>query len=163
MSLPPSPAGVSGLMQAWQTGKGKPAPHVALIIGGLCGPHDHDRAVGMSDDGVGDISHEGPLEPAEPSAAYHYQTSADIFGQVNDRLVPSLAHLEMSDSDGAARLLDLPHVFVKYLLGLAPEGLASCFGFCVLFIDGAWESASDDEDMEPRASTLGQVYRRERR
>jgi hypothetical protein len=48
---------------------------------------------------------------------------------MNDRLIPSLAHLEMPNSDGAAHLLDLPHVFVKYLLGLAPEGLASCFGF----------------------------------
>jgi hypothetical protein len=82
---------------------------------------------------------------------------------MNDRLIPSLARLQMPNSDGAARLLDLSHVFVKYLLGLAPEGLASCFGFCVRFIDGGWESASDDEDMEPRASTLGQVTRRERR
>jgi len=82
---------------------------------------------------------------------------------MNDRLIPSLAHLEMPHSDGAARLLDLPHLFVKYILGVAPEGLAPCFGFGVRFIDGAWESASDYEDMEPRASTLGQVARRERR
>src|SRR5215203_5361007 len=117
----------------------------------------------MTDDRVGDITQEDPLQPSEPSTAYHYQTSADIFGQVNDCLVPSLAHLEMRNSDGAARLLELPHVFVKYLLGLAPEGLVSCFGFCVFFIDGAGKSASDDEDMQPRASTLGQVHRRERR
>ena len=117
----------------------------------------------MPDNRVSNIPQEEPPQPAEPSTAYHYQTSADVFGQVNDRLVPSLAHLEMSDSDGAARLLDLPHVFVKYLLGLAPEGLVSCFGFCVRFIDGAGKSAPNNEDMQPRASTLGQVNRCERR
>src|SRR5215216_3088357 len=117
----------------------------------------------MADDRVGDITQEDPLQPSEASTTYHYQTSADIFGQVNDRLIPSLAHLQMPHSDGATGLLDLPHRFAKDLLGLAPEGLASCFGFCVRFIDGAGKSASDDEDMQPRASTLGQVDRRERR
>ena len=119
--------------------------------------------MGMTDDGVGDISQEDPLEPSESSAAYHYQSSVDIFGQVNDRLVPSLAHLQMTNSDGAARLLDLPHLFVEYLLGLAPDGLAAFFRFRVRFIDGAGKSASDNDNMEPRAGTLGQVNRRKRR
>src|SRR5829696_8543524 len=132
-------------MQAWQTGKGKPAPLVALI-GGLCGPHNHDRAVSMSDDGVGDITHEGTSEPAEPSAAYHYQTGADIFGQVNDRLVASLVHLQMSDSDGAACLFDLSNLLVQHLLGLASNGLAPCLGLGIVIVDGLGERPPDDDE-----------------
>jgi len=98
-------------MRVWQIGKVKLAQRVAAIDG-LYRPHDQDRAVSMTDDGVSDISHKNPPEPAEPSAAYHYQTGPDIFGQMNDRLIPSLTHLEMSDSNGATRLLDLPHLFV---------------------------------------------------
>ena len=143
-------------MQAWQTGKGKPAPLVALI-GGLCRPHDHDRAVGMSDDGVGDIPHEGSPEPAEPSAAYHYQTSADIFGQVYDRLVPSLAHLQMSDSYGTARLFDLSNLLVQHLLGLASNGLAPCLGLGVVIVDSLGERPPDDNDMEHQGAEKASV------
>src|SRR5918995_4125954 len=102
----------------------------------------------MTDDGVGDIPHEGTLQPAEPSAAYHYQTGADIFGQVNDRLVPSLAHLQMSDSYGAVRLFDLPNLFVQHLLGLASNGLAPSLGLGVVIVDSLGERSPDDNNME---------------
>ena len=75
----------------------------------------------MADYGICDVAHQGPLQPAEPAAAYHYQAGADLLGQVDDSLVPSLAHPQMRYRNGATSLLDLPDLLVQYLLGLAPE------------------------------------------
>jgi hypothetical protein len=42
-------------------------------------PHDQDRAVGMTDDGVGHAPHEGSSQSTVPSAAYHDEVRADVF------------------------------------------------------------------------------------
>ncbi len=84
--------------------------------------------MGVADDGVGDVAHEGAFHPAEPAASYNDQARADVLGEVDDGLVPAFVHLQVGDRDVAAGLLDLPDLLVEYLLGLAPEILARLFG-----------------------------------
>src|SRR5829696_8686375 len=133
----------------------KPARRVA--VGGFNRAHDQDRAVGMTHNRVGHVAHEGSPQPAEPPATHHDQVRTDVLGQVDYRLVPLLAKLEVGDGDGAARLLDLPNLFVEYLLGVAPDGLASRLGVGEeLVVDGLGERAPDDDDVEASPSALGQ-------
>jgi hypothetical protein len=66
-------------------------------------------------------------------------------------------HLQVRDSDGAARLLDLPDLFVEYLLGLFPEIVAPRFGIFV--VDGGRKRAPDRNDVQSRACALGEIYR----
>ena len=46
----------------------------------LC-PYDQYRAVGVSDDTVGDAPHQEPSVPAQASATHHYQARAYLLGQ----------------------------------------------------------------------------------
>ena len=103
----------------------------------------------MTDDGIGDVAHEDPLQPSESTGAHHYQTGANVFGQVHDSLVSPFAHPQVGDSDGATRLFDLPDLFVQYLLGLASESLSSLLGLGVELVDGLGERAPDSDDVEP--------------
>jgi hypothetical protein len=65
---------------------------------------------------------------------------------VDDCLVSSLAELQVADGAGAARLLDLPDLFIQYLLSLASEGFTPLLGLCVEFEDGL-------ENVRPTATT----------
>ncbi len=111
----------------------------------------------VTDHRVGDVTHEGTFHPAEPAAADHYKAGVDVLGKVYYRLVPSFVHLQVGDRDGAARLLDLPDLFVEYLLGLPPEIVAPRFGIFV--VDGGRKRAPDRDDMQSRACALGEIYR----
>jgi hypothetical protein len=99
----------------------------------------------MTDDGIGDVAQEGPLQPSESAATHHDQAGADLLGQVDDRLVAAFAHPQVGDRDASPRLLDLPDLFVEYLLSLAPEIFARCFGVNV--VDGRGERAPDCDDV----------------
>ena len=118
--------------------------------------HYQDGAVGVTDDGIGDITHEGPFHPAEPAAADHYQTGVDVFGKVYYRLIPLFIHLQVGDRDSAACLLDLPDLLVEYLLGLPPEIVAPRLGIFV--VDGGRKRAPDRDDVQSRACALDQIY-----
>jgi hypothetical protein len=114
--------------------------------------------VGVSDDRIGDVAHEGPFHSAEPAAAYHYQVDVYLLGEVDDRFVSPFAHPEVGDRDAATRLLDLPDLFVEYLLSLAPEVFAPRLGVNV--VDGRRKRAPDRDDVEPRPDLLREVDRR---
>ena len=120
----------------------------------LSRPHDQYRAVGVTDDGIGDIAHEGPFHSAEPAAAYHYQVGVYLLGEVDDRFVSPFAHPEVGDRDAATRLLDLPDLFVEYLLSLAPESLAPRLSLGVELVDSLGERLPDRDDVEPRPDLL---------
>src|SRR5215211_6724826 len=122
-------------------------------------PAQRVGAVGVADDGVGDIAQEGTSQPAEPAAAYHDQVSADVLGQVDYGLVPPFAHLEVGDGDGPARLLDLSNLFVEYLLGLAPDLLAPRLGLGVVLVYDLGKRPPGHDDVEPGAGVLCQVDR----
>ena len=109
--------------------------------------------MGVTDDGIGDITHEGPFHPAEPAAADHYQAGVDVFSKVYYRLIPLFIHLQVRDGDGAARLLDLPDLLVEYLLGLPPEIVAPRLGNFV--VDGGRKRAPDGYDVQSRTCGLG--------
>ena len=113
--------------------------------------------MGVTDHRVGDVAHEGAFHPAEPAAADHYHACVDILGEVYYRLVPLFIQLQVGDRDGAARLLDLPDLFVEYLLGLSAEIFAPRLG--VFVVDGGGERAPDRDDVQPRAGALGKIYR----
>src|SRR5918995_6587437 len=102
--------------------------------------YHQDRAVGVTDHRVGDVTHEGASHPSEPAAADHYHTGVDFFGEVYDRLVPLFVHLQMGDRDLAARLLDLRDLVVEDLLRLPPEIFATRLG--VFVVDGGGKSTS---------------------
>ena len=112
--------------------------------------------MGVADHGVGDVAHEGASHTPEAAAADHDHASVDVFGEVDDRLVPLFVHLEVADRDVASRLFDLPDLLVEYFLGLAPEILAPRLG--VFVVDGGGKGTPDGDDVKPRASTLGKVY-----
>ena len=118
-------------------------------------PHDQDGAVGVTNDGVGDVAKEGPLQSAESAAAHHDQVGADLLGQVDDRLVAAFVHLEVGDRDGAARRLDLPDLFVEYLLGLTPEVVVPRLDVDIVYRCG--KRAPDRDDVEPRVGALREV------
>ena len=84
--------------------------------------------MGVTDDGIGDVAQQRPSQPTETAATHHDQVGADLLGQVDDRLVPAFVHPEVGDRNGAARLLDLPYLFVEYLLGFAPEVFTTRLG-----------------------------------
>ena len=113
--------------------------------------------MGVTDDRVGDVTHERASHPAEPAAADHYHAGVDILGKVYYRLVPPFVHLQVGDRDSAARLLDLPDLFVEYLLGLPPEIFAPSLG--VFVVDGGGERAPDRDHVQSRAGALGEIYR----
>ena len=113
--------------------------------------------MGVTDYRVGDVTHEGTSHPAEPSAADYYHAGVDVFGKVYYRLIPLFIQLQVGDHDGAARLLDLPDLFVEYLLGLAPEIFAPRLG--VFVVDGGGERAPDRHDVQSRAGALDEIYR----
>src|SRR5215217_6333765 len=117
-------------------------------------PHDQYRAVGVTDDGIGDVAHEGPFHSAEPAAAYHYQVGVYLLGEVDDGFVSPFAHPEVGDRDAATRLLDLPDLFVEYLLSLAPESLAPRLSLGVELVDSLGERLPDRDDVEPRPDLL---------
>ncbi len=48
--------------------------------------NDHDRAVGMAHDPLGDAAHQRPPYAAAPPAAHHYQVSPYVLGQGDDLL-----------------------------------------------------------------------------
>jgi hypothetical protein len=113
--------------------------------------------VGVADDGVGDVAQEGTFQPTEPAAADHYQIGGDLLGQVDDRFVSPLIHLEVGDRDSAARLLDLPNLFIQYLLSLTPEVFPSRLG--INLVHRCRKRAPDRDDVEPRFSALCEVDR----
>ena len=96
-------------------------------------PHDQYGAVGVTDDGIGDVAQQGPSQPAETAATHHDQVGADLLGQVDDRLVPAFVHPEVGDSNAATHFLDLPYLFVEYLLGFAPEVFTTRLGVDVVY------------------------------
>src|SRR5215208_7356120 len=49
--------------------------------------HHEDRAVSVTDDGVGDAAHQSPAHGAKAPAAHHYQGRADLLAQADDLLV----------------------------------------------------------------------------
>src|SRR4051794_32859925 len=112
-----------------------------MAAGALGRPHYQDRAVGVADDGVGVVAEEGLLQLAESAATYHYKAGVDLLGQVDDRFVSSFAHPKVGDRDGSTPLLDLPDLFVQYLLSLAPEVFAPHLGVNV--VDGCGERTPD--------------------
>ena len=113
--------------------------------------------MGVTYNRVGDVTHEGAFHPAEPPTADHYHAGVDVLGKVYYRLIPLFIHLQVRDCDGAARLLDLPDLFVKYLLGLPPEIIAPRLGIFV--VDGGRKRAPDRNDVQSRACALGEIYR----
>ncbi len=113
--------------------------------------------MGVTDDRVGYVTHEGASHPAEPTAADHYHAGVDVLGKVHYRLIPLFVHLQVGDRDGAASLLDLPYLFVQYLLGFPPEIFVPSLG--VFVVDGGGERAPDRDDVQTRARALGEVYR----
>ena len=113
--------------------------------------------MGVTYNRVGDVTHEGAFHPAEPPAADHYHAGVDVLGKVYYRLIPLFVHLQVGDRDGAASLLDLPDLFVEYLLGLPPEIFASRLGIFV--VDGGRKRAPDRNDVQSRACALGEIYR----
>src|SRR5215212_1798309 len=56
-------------------------------------------------------------------------------------------------------LLDLPDLFIRYLLSLASEGFTPLLGLCVEFEDGLGDRATDGHDVEPSAGALCQFDR----
>ena len=112
--------------------------------------------MGVTDHGIGDVTHEGAFHAPEAAAADYDHARVYIFGQVDDRLVPLFVQLQVGDGDGASRLFDLPDLLVEYLLGFAPEILASRLG--VLVVNGSWKGSSDRDDVEPRTGAIGKVY-----
>ena len=111
----------------------------------------------MTDHRVGDVTHEGAFHPAEPAAADHYHTGVDVPSKVYYRLIPLFVHLQVGDRDGAASFLDLPDLFVEYLLGLFPEIVAPRLG--VFVVDGSGERTPYRNDVQSRARALGEIYR----
>jgi hypothetical protein len=106
------------------------------------------RAVSVTDDRIGYVAKDGPLQPAESAATYHYQVGVYLLGQVYDRFVSPFAHAQVGDSYGAARLFDFPDLTVQDLSSLAPEGFTSLFGLRVEFVDGlARKRANDGYDV----------------
>ena len=108
-------------------------------------PHDQYGAVGVPDDGIGDVAQQGPSQPAKPAATHHDQVGVDLLGQVDDRLVAAFVHPEVGDSNAATRLLDLPYLFVEYLLGFAPEVFTTRLGVDVVY--GLRKRATDRHDV----------------
>ena len=109
--------------------------------------------MGVTDHRVGDVTHEGTFHPAEPAAADHYHAGVDVLGKVYYRLIPLFVHLQVGDRDGAASFLDLPDLFVEYLLGFPPEIVAPRLD--VFVVDGGRECAPDRNDVQSRARALG--------
>ncbi len=108
--------------------------------------------MGVTDDGIGHVAKEGPPQPAESAAAYHYEVGVYLLGQVYDGFVSPFVHLEVGDSDGAARLFDLLYLLVQYLLRLAPEILLPRLG--VDLVDRRGKRAPDRDDVEPRPGAV---------
>ena len=113
--------------------------------------------MGVTDHRVGDVTHEGAFHPAEPAAADHYHAGVDVLGKVYYRFIPLFVHLQVGDRNGAASLLDLPDLYVEYLLGFPPEIVAPRFGIFV--VDGARKRAPDGNDVQSRTCALGEIYR----
>ena len=113
--------------------------------------------MGVTDDRVGYVTHEGAFHPAEPAAADHYHAGVDVLGEVYYRLIPLFVHLQVGYRDGAASIFDLPDLIVEYLLGLFPEIVAPRFG--VFVVDGGGERAPDSDDVQSRVCALGEIYR----
>ena len=55
--------------------------------------------MGVTDNGIGDVAHEGPFHSPEAAAAYNYQARVDILGEVDDRLIPLFVQLQVGDGD----------------------------------------------------------------
>ena len=111
----------------------------------------------MTDHRVGDVTHEGTFHPAESAAADHYHAGVDVLGKVYYRLIPFFIHLQVGYRNRTASLLDLPDLFVEYLLGLTPEIIAPRLGIFV--VDGGRKRAPDRNDVQSRACALGEIYR----
>jgi hypothetical protein len=112
--------------------------------------------VGVTDDGIGDVAQQSPSQPAETAATHHDQVGADLLDQVDDRLVPPLAKLEVRYGDDTARLLDLPDLLVQDFLSLLPDGFTPLLGLCIKFVDSLRERATDGYDVELRVGALSQ-------
>src|SRR5215212_9479364 len=97
--------------------------------------HHQDRAVGVTDHRVGDVTHEGASHPTEPAAADHYHAGIDVLGEVYDRFVPLFIHLQVGYRD----------LSVEDLLGLAPEIFAPRLG--VFVVDSGGKRTSDRDDV----------------
>jgi hypothetical protein len=113
--------------------------------------------VGVTYNRVGDVTHEGTFHPAEPPAADHYHAGVDVLGKVHYRFIPFFIHLQVGYRNRTASLLDLPDLFVEYLLGLTPEIIAPRLGIFV--VDGGRKRAPDRNDVQSRACALGEIYR----
>ena len=123
-------------------------------------PHYQDGAVGVAHHGVSDAAHKRPPYTAEAPAAYNYEASTDVLGQVDYRFVPPFAHLQVGDRNRAADLFYPSKLFVEYVLGLLSEIPASRFRFGVAFVDARGKGASDRDDVELRTRHLGELDRR---
>ena len=113
--------------------------------------------MGVTDYRVSDVTHEGAFHPAEPAAADHYHAGVDVLGKVHYRLIPIFIHLQVGYRNRTASLLDLPDLFVEYLLGLTPEIIAPRLG--IFIVDGGRKRAPDRNDVQSRACALGEIYR----
>ena len=113
--------------------------------------------MGVTDHRVGDVTHEGAFHPAEPAAADHYHAGVDVLGKVYYRLIPLFVHLQVGYRNRTASLLDLPDLFVEYLLGFFPEIVAPRFGIFV--VDGGRKRAPDRNDVQSLTCALGEIYR----
>jgi hypothetical protein len=49
-----------------------------MVIYTLLRAHDQDRAVGVSNDRIGDAAHKGTPQPTAPAAAHHDQASTQL-------------------------------------------------------------------------------------
>ena len=74
--------------------------------------------MGVTNDRVGHVTHEGAFHPAEPAAADHYHACVYVLGKVYYRLIPLFVHLQVGYRDRTASFLYLPDLFVEYVLGL---------------------------------------------
>jgi hypothetical protein len=113
--------------------------------------------MGVTDHRVGDVTHEGTFHPAEPAAADHYHAGVDVLAKVYYRLIPFFIHLQVGYRNRTASLLDLPDLFVEYLLGFLPEIIAPRLGIFV--VDGGRKRAPYRNDVQSRACALGEIYR----
>src|SRR4028119_2172374 len=80
--------------------------------------YDEDGAVGVVDDRIGDVAHEGTTHATIAAAADDDQAGVDVFGEVDDGLILALVHPEVGPRNLPAGLLDLLDLRVEHPFGL---------------------------------------------